>query len=113
MQPELKAIIASFGLKPAKGGPVFSHTGSAGGWSVASLVIGMGPALAREATRKTLAAGPFDPKPAKGDPVFSHTGSAGGWSVASLVIGMGPALAREATRKTLAAGPFDHVMVVG
>jgi adenosylhomocysteine nucleosidase len=60
MQPELKAIIASFGLKPAKGDPVFSHTGSAGGWSVASLVIGMGPALAREATRKTLAVGPFD-----------------------------------------------------
>ena len=60
MQPELKAIIASFGLKPAKGDPVFSHAGAAGDWSVVSLVIGMGPARAREATRTTLAAGPLD-----------------------------------------------------
>ena len=60
MQPELKAIIASFGLKPATADPVFSHTGTAGEWSVASLTIGMGPALARDATRTTLAAAPFD-----------------------------------------------------
>ncbi|MGD0748881.1 MAG: hypothetical protein ABSB68_13830 [Acidimicrobiales bacterium] len=60
MQPELKAIVASFGLKPAKGDPVFSHVGTAGAWSVASLTIGMGPALARQATRTALAAARFD-----------------------------------------------------
>ncbi len=60
MQPELKAIVKSFGLQPTKEDPVFSHTGTAGNWSVASLVTGMGPALAREATRKALATGPFD-----------------------------------------------------
>jgi adenosylhomocysteine nucleosidase len=60
MQPELKAIVKSFGLQSASGDPVFSHTGSAGDWSVASLVTGMGPALAREATQRALATGPFD-----------------------------------------------------
>ena len=60
MQPELKAIVKSFGLSPTTGQPVFSHTGTAGAWSVATLVTGMGPALAREATRKALAAGHFD-----------------------------------------------------
>ncbi len=60
MQPELKAIVKSFGLQPASGDPVFTHTGSAGGWSVATLVTGMGPALAREATRRALGAGHFD-----------------------------------------------------
>ncbi len=60
MQPELKAVITSFGLKPAKADPVFSHTGTAGEWSVASLTIGMGPALARDATRTTLGAARFD-----------------------------------------------------
>jgi len=59
MQPELKAIVKSFGLQPAPGDPVFSHRGTAGDWSVASLVTGMGPALARDATRRALAAAPF------------------------------------------------------
>ena len=57
MQPELKVIVKSFGLRPATGDPVFSHTGSAGRWSVSTLVTGMGPALAREATQRALAAG--------------------------------------------------------
>ena len=60
MRPELKAIVKSFDLKPAAEDPVFSHTGTAGAWEVASLVSGMGPGLAHEATQKTLAAGPFD-----------------------------------------------------
>ena len=60
MKPELKAIVASGQLQPTRGDPVFSHAGSAGDWSVVSLVTGMGPALAREATRRTLATGPFD-----------------------------------------------------
>jgi nucleoside phosphorylase len=60
MKPELKAIVASGKLRPTSGDPVFSHAGSAGDWSVVSLVIGMGPALAREATRRTLATGSFD-----------------------------------------------------
>jgi adenosylhomocysteine nucleosidase len=60
MRPELKAIVASGKLQPTSGDPVFSHGGTAGDWSVVSLVTGMGPPLAREATRRTLAAGPFD-----------------------------------------------------
>jgi nucleoside phosphorylase len=60
MKPELKAIVKSFGLKPTPEDPVFTHAGVAGSWGVATLITGMGPALAREATRKALAAGPFD-----------------------------------------------------
>jgi nucleoside phosphorylase len=60
MKPELKAIVKSFGLQPSPEDPVFSHTGTAGSWAVAALVTGMGPALAREATRKAFAAGTFD-----------------------------------------------------
>jgi adenosylhomocysteine nucleosidase len=60
MKPELKAIVKSFGLQPSPEDPVFSHTGSAGSWGVAALVTGMGPALAREATRKALGTGAFD-----------------------------------------------------
>jgi adenosylhomocysteine nucleosidase len=60
MKPELKAIVKSFSLEPTPDDPVFSHAGTAGSWGVAALVTGMGPALAREATRKALAAGPFD-----------------------------------------------------
>jgi adenosylhomocysteine nucleosidase len=60
MQPELKAIVQSFGLKPKSGDDVFSHAGRAGSWWVGSLVTGMGPALAREATRRALSAGSID-----------------------------------------------------
>jgi adenosylhomocysteine nucleosidase len=60
MQPELTAIVKSFGLRPTTGDPVFSHAGTAGDWVVSALVTGMGPALARDATRRALAAGPFD-----------------------------------------------------
>ena len=60
MQPELKAIVASGNLQPTKGDPIFSHAGTAGNWSVVSLVTSMGPALAREATRRALGTGPLD-----------------------------------------------------
>jgi len=60
MKPELKAIVKSFALHPTPDHPVFTHAGTAGSWAVATLVTGMGPALAREATRKALAAGPCD-----------------------------------------------------
>jgi adenosylhomocysteine nucleosidase len=60
MKPELKAIVKSFDLRPTPQDPVFSHAGTAGSWGVSALVTGMGPALAREATHKALAAGPFD-----------------------------------------------------
>ena len=60
MQPELKAIVKSFGLKAISGDGVFSHSGNAGEWWVGSLVTGMGPALAREATRRALSAGSID-----------------------------------------------------
>ncbi len=60
MQPELKAIVKSFGLKATSGDAVFSHAGNAGSWWVGSLVTGMGPALARDATRRALSAGSID-----------------------------------------------------
>ena len=60
MQPELKAIVTSFGLRPTSGDPVFTHTGAAGNWSVVTLVTGMGPAPAREATVRALATGPCE-----------------------------------------------------
>lgn len=60
MQPELKAIVKSFGLKATSGDAVFSHVGHAGTWWVGSLVTGMGPALARQATRRALSVGSID-----------------------------------------------------
>jgi len=60
MQPELKAVAKSFGLRATPGDAVFSHAGSAGDWWVGSLVTGMGPALARAATRRALSAGSID-----------------------------------------------------
>jgi adenosylhomocysteine nucleosidase len=60
MQPELKAIVKSFGLRAAPGDAAFSHSGRAGDWWVGSLVTGMGPALAGEATRRALSAGSID-----------------------------------------------------
>ena len=59
MQPELKAVIKSFGLKPTSGDPVFSHAGIVGAWSVSALVVGMGPALGRQAAERALATGPI------------------------------------------------------
>jgi adenosylhomocysteine nucleosidase len=60
MQPELKAIIKSFGLHATSGDPVFSHAGRAGHWWVGALITGMGPALAREAAARALSAGNID-----------------------------------------------------
>jgi adenosylhomocysteine nucleosidase len=60
MQPELKAIVRSFGLKAAPGDGVFSRSGTAGDWWVGSLVTGMGPDLAGAATRRALSAGSVD-----------------------------------------------------
>lgn len=60
MQPELKAVVRSFGLKPASGDPVFSHRGAVGSWSAAALVTGMGPDPARQAALRALASAPFD-----------------------------------------------------
>ncbi len=58
MQPELKAVVKSFGLRPTPNDAVFSHAGSVGGWSVGALVTGMGPALGREAAERALGTGP-------------------------------------------------------
>ncbi len=60
MQPELKAIVDSFGLRPAAGESVWSHAGTVGDWSVTTLVTGMGPTLGREAATRALGAGPLD-----------------------------------------------------
>jgi adenosylhomocysteine nucleosidase len=60
MQPELKAIVKSFGLNATPSDPVFSHAGVVGQWWVGSLVTGMGPALGGAATRRALSAGSID-----------------------------------------------------
>jgi nucleoside phosphorylase len=60
MKPELKAIVKAMRLEPAGGDSVFSHTGTVGDWSVGALVTGMGPALARGATKRALGTGPTD-----------------------------------------------------
>jgi nucleoside phosphorylase len=60
MRPELKAVIRAGGLTRDGAPPGFSHGGTIGTWSVAATVIGIGPALARDATEKILAAGRFD-----------------------------------------------------
>jgi adenosylhomocysteine nucleosidase len=60
MQPELKAVVKSFGLHATTGDPVFTHSGSVGDWWVGALVTGMGPGLASQATRRALSAGLID-----------------------------------------------------
>jgi len=60
MKPELKEIVRSFDLQPAPDDPDFTHRGTLGTWSVATLVTGMGPEKARIATRRALDAGPAD-----------------------------------------------------
>jgi uridine phosphorylase len=47
-------------LDPTRNDPVFSHIGSAGTWTVLAGLIGMGPAVARQATERVLASGHFD-----------------------------------------------------
>jgi nucleoside phosphorylase len=60
MHPELKAVVRAGSLTRTENDPVFSHTGSAGAWTVLAGVIGMGPTVARLATERVLAAGAFD-----------------------------------------------------
>jgi nucleoside phosphorylase len=60
MKPELKEIVRSFELHPTPDDPDFTHQGTVGSWSVATLVTGMGPEKARIATRRALDAGPAD-----------------------------------------------------
>jgi adenosylhomocysteine nucleosidase len=61
MKPELKAIVKAMALRPTSGDDVFfSHTGTVGRWSVRALVTGMGPALARKATKRALGTGRTD-----------------------------------------------------
>jgi uridine phosphorylase len=60
MKPELKEIVRSLELRPTPDDPDFTHQGTVGSWSVATLVTGMGPEKARIATRRALDAGPAD-----------------------------------------------------
>jgi adenosylhomocysteine nucleosidase len=60
MQPELKAIVKSFGLRATAHDATFSHRGSVGSWAVSALVTGMGPELGRQAAARALARGPVD-----------------------------------------------------
>ena len=60
MRPELKAVVRAGSLTRTQNDAVFSHCGRAGAWTVEAGVIGMGPSVAREATERVLALGPFD-----------------------------------------------------
>jgi nucleoside phosphorylase len=60
MRPELKAVVRAGSLTRTQNDAVFSHGGSAGAWTVVAGLIGMGPAVARQATERILARGPFD-----------------------------------------------------
>jgi adenosylhomocysteine nucleosidase len=60
MPSELKAVVRAGHLQRSGPRSVFSHAGRVGHWRVEALTIGMGPALAREATRQALASGSFD-----------------------------------------------------
>jgi adenosylhomocysteine nucleosidase len=60
MRPELKAVVRAGALTPTSGDSVFSHHGTSGTWAVSAGIIGMGPAMAREATERMLERGPFD-----------------------------------------------------
>jgi len=57
MEPELKAVVRTLGLRPAEGNGTFSHTGTAGAWSVGALVTGMGPSKGADAARRALECG--------------------------------------------------------
>jgi adenosylhomocysteine nucleosidase len=60
MPSELKAVVRAGQLTRDSGNDVFSHSGTVGTWTVSAGVIGMGPAVARQATERMLALGPFD-----------------------------------------------------
>jgi nucleoside phosphorylase len=60
MRPELKAVVQAGQLTRTSDDEVFSHTGTAGSWTVMAGVIGMGPAVARQATARMLTNGHFD-----------------------------------------------------
>jgi len=60
MRPELKAVVRAGALTRMANDALFSHSGRAGAWAVLAGVIGMGPAVARLATERILASGPFD-----------------------------------------------------
>jgi nucleoside phosphorylase len=60
MRTELKAVVRAGGLARTSQGDMFSHHGTTGAWSVSAGVIGMGPAVAEEATERMLARRSFD-----------------------------------------------------
>ena len=60
MRPELKAVVRAGGLSRISDDTAFSHTCTTGDWAVSAGIIGIGPALAREATERMLASSPFD-----------------------------------------------------
>ena len=60
MRPELKAVVRAGSLTRTGNDAVLSHTGRVGSWTVLAGVIGIGPAVARQATERLLALGAFD-----------------------------------------------------
>jgi adenosylhomocysteine nucleosidase len=60
MRSELKAVVRAGELTQESDNPVFSHSGTVGTWNVLAGIIGMGPAVARQATERMLEQGPFD-----------------------------------------------------
>jgi len=60
MPPELKAVVRAAALAKGNEHAAFSHHGSVGSWRIDAGVIGMGPAAARSATERALAAHTYD-----------------------------------------------------
>jgi nucleoside phosphorylase len=60
MRPELTAVVRAGALRRTGHNGPFSHGGTAGTWTVAAGVIGVGPAAARRATERVLRLGTFD-----------------------------------------------------
>ena len=57
MRPELKAVVRAGGLARTTDDPVFSHTGTAGTWTVVAGIIGMGPVVGTRGHRADAGAG--------------------------------------------------------
>jgi nucleoside phosphorylase len=60
MRPELRAVVRAGALVKGNERAPFSHYGTVGPWRVDAGVIGMGPAAARAATERVLAAHAYD-----------------------------------------------------
>jgi nucleoside phosphorylase len=60
MRPELRAVVRAGTLRRTGRDAPFSHSGTAGSWTVVAGVLGVGPSPARRTTERMLELGTFD-----------------------------------------------------